>query len=524
MGATKAPYGEWESPITPQFITGSTLSLSSVKLDDDGNLYWLEGRPKEKGRYVVVKRDAGSRAEVDVTPPDANVRTRVHEYGGGAFALAPKALGGGVIYSNFSDQRLYWSGKEGAAAPLCVTPSTPEGRFRYGDGEVVRVGREAFELVCVREDHGAAGDALPKDVKNEVVAVALDGSGSERVLATGQDFYLSPRVSHPNDPEAARHLAYVSYDHPSMPWDTTTLRVTGFSASSSAPDTATHRLVDGADGDTSVMQPSWHASGALYYISDATGFYNFRRVPPVGALEDVAPGAPILPHEGADFGGSSPGWMLGQRGYAFLADGRVAAHVPDRDAEAGGTMLVVFDEPSDARGDLAEQVARSKRAFRGGDGLPYFFGNLCPSADGGTLYMLAGAADQPTSVSCWRPDGGGAPSEVIKCSSTADMAALSEFVSAPSPITFPSVLGEAHGYFYAPRNDRFTADGAPPLLVKAHGGPTSCASSVFSPSIQFWTSRGFAVLDGASLSPGAQTRARPRARALTPCERTRSHS
>lgn len=514
----KASYGSWESPITPQFITSSTLGLSSLKLDTDGNLYWLEGRPKEKGRYVVVKRDSTSHAESELTPKDANVRTRVHEYGGGAFVLAPKELGGGVIYSNFACQRLFWSGKHGhTGGPICVTPESdemPKNRYRYADGEIVRVGREAFELVCVREDHGANGNASPKDVVNAVVAISLDGSGSTRVLATGKDFYLSPRVSSPDNPDVgSRFLTYISYDHPSMPWDATAIHATSFSSPSS-PETAAHALIDG-DGDTSIMQPAWHASGALYYISDATGYYNLRRVPRIASLDSIGPGAQILPHDGADFGGSSPGWMLGQRGYVFASDGGVLAHVPDRSADGGGTLLVVFDEPSDDpdKGDVAQQVARTKRSFSGQDGLPYFLSNLTPTVDGKTLFMLSGAPDQPVSIASWTMDGGGAPADIIKSSSTADMAALAPFISQPVPITFPSTLGDSHAYYYAPRNDAFTADGAPPLLVKAHGGPTACASSVFNAGIQFWTSRGFAVVDvdyGGSTGYGRDYRRRLR--------------
>ena len=516
----KAAYGEWESPITPSFITGSTLALSALHRDEKGNVYWLEGRPKEKGRYVVVARSQTKQEEADVTPSDTNVRTRVHEYGGGAYTLAPAALGGGVIYSNFACQRLFWSGKDGKidGEQLCLTPESdamPNGRYRYADGECVRVdGESAYELVCIREDHGANGSANPKDVVNEVVAVALDGSGNTRVLATGKDFYLSPRVSEPETPGGARYLAYICYDHPSMPWDTTELRVTSFTSTSTPPpETCTHKLIDGADGDTSILQPAWHPkSASLYYISDSSGFYNLRRVPPITSLDDTTSGIPILPYNGADFGGSAPGWRLGQSGFVFLHDnvGSVAAHIPDR--EGGGTMLIVFDEPASGE-DAAKKVAESKRSYSGKDGLPYFFGNLVPAADN-TLFMLAGGPDQPVSVARWQL-GGSAPAEVLKCSSSADMAALAPYISTPTPITFPSPLGESYGYYYPPKNDAFAGDasGPPPLLVKAHGGPTACTSTTFNPGIQFWTSRGFAVLDvdyGGSTGYGREYRRRLR--------------
>ena len=389
------PYGSWSSPITAKFITTASVRLGSLSIDREGELHWLEGRPQEKGRQVVVRycgesatstKAAASRAAasvrgaVDVTPADANVRTRVHEYGGGAYLLDAD---GAVIYSDYASQRLYRAAP-GAEEPLCLTPegaACPDKRFRFADGNIEPGGER---LICVREDHGPAGDAKPADVVNELIALKLDGSGEMQVLATGRDFYAHPRVS----PDGAR-LCYVAWNHPAMPWDATELRVASLADAAAAPATEKHELVDGAvgdgvgmrDSDVSVLQPAWHpTTGALYYISDASGFYNLRRVPAGGA----GPGAPLLPRD-ADFGGSSPGWQLGQQGYTFLPDGKIAATMPGAD---GKTHLLVFDAIGESDAAAAAAAAEaSLRDYGEADGLPPSFGGLVPTPDG-TLYLI----------------------------------------------------------------------------------------------------------------------------------------
>ena len=194
MSATapdKLPYGSWPSPITARFITTSGVRLGSPSVDASGELYWLEGRPQEGGRQVVVRYvgaadGASERGAVDVTPKEDNVRTRVHEYGGGAYVLAPD---GAVIYSDFKSQRLF---KSSAGAPIPVTPETSyeeTGRYRFADAQVTPSGKF---LVAVREDHGEGSKRVPSEVVNEVVSIALDGSGTMEVLATGNDFYAAP--------------------------------------------------------------------------------------------------------------------------------------------------------------------------------------------------------------------------------------------------------------------------------------------------------------------------------------------
>jgi dipeptidyl aminopeptidase/acylaminoacyl peptidase len=266
---TAAPYGSWKSPISSDLIVAQSIGLSEVRLDR-GEVYWLESRPQERGRAVVV------RAGRDLTPPPFNVRTRVHEYGGGAWTLAD-----GVLYfSHDADGRLYRL-DPGASDPA---PLTPEGAFRYGDGIVDPHGR----WIGVREDHTAGGEPV-----NEIVAV--DGAGVH-VLAQGHDFFSSPKLSRDG------RLAYLAWDHPNMPWDGTTLFLDG------AP-------IAGGPAE-SIFQPEWSPDGsALFFVSDRTGWWNLYRY-------DVASAATraIAPMD-AEFG--LPQWVLGMYTYDFAGPERI---------------------------------------------------------------------------------------------------------------------------------------------------------------------------------------------------------
>jgi len=494
------PYGSWPSPITAKFITGSSVGMGSLKTDAEGELFWIEGRSKEGGRQVVCKYspgdpDATERGGVDQIGKDANARTRVHEYGGGAYTLHPS---GGVIYSDFLSQRLFWQNKDGVKISLTPENTWADGQYRFADGQVDPSGKN---LICVREDHGSKGDASPVDVVNEVVSVALDGSGEMNVLAKGKDFYQAPKIS----PDGQK-LAYITWDHPSMPWDSTELRISDISSGNA--NTADHILVAGSDGDTSVLQPAWHpATGSLYYLSDASGYHNLYRVAPGGTT-----GISILPKE-IDFGGRAPGWQFGQQGYSFLVDGRIAAHYPNQ--STGETELVVFAEDTLGTSDLPGMVKKSAKIFSKKDGLPHSFADLAPSATG-SLHLVGGGPDIPSGVYKW--DG---LKENTETTSTAELLACSSnakipdgFVSIPKTVEFPSPLGTSYGYYYPPTNPTASSEeAAPPLLVKVHGGPTACTSASFNPGIQFFTSRGFAVLDvdyGGSTGYGREYRRRLR--------------
>lgn len=480
---TDKPYGAWTSPITSQSITAGSVGLSSPTVDSSGELLWLEGRPQEGGRIVLCKYDPlhpnkTERNGIDVTPKESNVRTRVHEYGGASFTF--DRSDNILYYSEFTTQRLMKLNlNESEEDP---TPLTPEGDlFRFADGVC---DKSRNRLIMVREDHTKPE---PKNVVNEIVAVDT-ATGEMTVLATGNDFYAAPRIS----PDGST-LAYITWNHPNMPWDSTKLYVVDLNSKQYKADTEAHELVTGDDEDTSVLQPKWHPiSGKLYYVSDTSGYYNLYRQ---GSQES------ILPMD-IDFGGKAPGWSLGQEGYGFLNNGDIQAVI----SKDGSSRLLVANVSGDGpASDLQE--------FGMDDGLPMMFGNVVPSTtNDDEMYFVGGSPSTPTSIYKWSLASKEAAKK-LACSSTLSFS--NTVISTPKQIEFPTTLGTAFGYYYPPCNGDFdcTTEDAPPLLVKAHGGPTACTGTSFNAGIQYWTSRGFAILDvdyGGSTGYGRDYRRRLR--------------
>lgn len=473
------PFGAWESPITSKSITAGSVKLGGLHVCQ-GNLFWLEGRPQEGGRNVVCRyapesNDRNERNAVDVTPKESNVRTRVHEYGGGAVTMGE--MNGELFFSEFETQQLCKLADDGTAKPI-----TPEGdRFRFADGILEDASQTIF---CIREDHQKPA---PKDVVNEVVALSVDGSMTMKTMATGNDFYAAPRLS----PDGKK-LAYITWNHPNMPWDATELRVTSTDAPSAK--SSDHELIAGENGDTSIIQPLWHPhTGDLFYISDQSGFYNIYRA----GYDNKS----ILPMD-TDFGGAAPGWGLGQQGFSFLPDGRLVAQYK----KDGQSVLIVANVSGDGPAtDIQEYGVQ--------DGLPMMFGGVIGTEGSKDLYFIGGSPSTATSVYKWNLELKG-PAEILACSSTLSFS--DDIISVPTQVEFPTTSGLfAYGYYYSPKNGGFqcTTEKAPPLLVKAHGGPTACTGTSFNAGIQFWTSRGFAVLDvdyGGSTGYGREYRRRLR--------------
>ena len=545
MTATERPYGAWESPITSKSITASSVRLSNIYVldritkDDENDdnvgtteLYWLEGRPQEGGRNVLCRYQVGdndddntkSSRRVDISPTDLNIRTRVHEYGGGAVTFSTTGRYPPLV-SNFATQQLCQliakednkkeEKEEGGGgdddvtntAPTICKPITPDdNRFRFADGVLDET---TGVLYCVREDHL---HPEPKNVVNEIVAVTANGGDDamQVVVATGNDFYAAPRLS----PDGTQ-LAYVTWNHPTpphgvggMPWDNTELRLVRVEGSGGGADTKEssstkdHTLVAGHDGDTSILQPLWHpTTGDLYFISDRSGYYNIYRYRP--GADDAEP-VNVLPMD-YDFGGPAPGWVLGQQGFGFLPnDGRLVAQY----SKDGQSVLVVADVLSDSNGPATDVKEYGMK-----DGLPMQFGSVQGTKYSDDLYFLGGSPSTATSIYKWNLSQQG-PAEVLLCSST--LSFPESVISVPKQVEFPTENNlTAFGYYYAPKNDNYvcTTEGAPPLLVKAHGGPTACTGTSFNAGIQFWTSRGFAVLDvdyGGSTGYGRDYRRRLR--------------
>ncbi|MEJ8853666.1 prolyl oligopeptidase family serine peptidase [Variovorax robiniae] len=443
----EAPFGTWSSPITSALVAGESITLVDVLLDGR-DVYWVESRPQEAGRHVLVRR-AEDGSNVDVTPPPFSVRTRVHEYGGAAAIV----VDGTACFSDFADQRLYRLDQGGSAVPL--TPAAADGAaraaLRYADG---RVDTERGLWIGVREDHR---DATLEAV-NTIVTLDLGSEGPGNMVVQGHDFFASPRLS----PDG-RRLAWLAWDHPRMPWEGTELWVADF-------DGATVRnatRVAGGPGE-SVFQPEWAPDGLLYFMSDRSGWWNLHRREAGGHVVNVCPMA-------AEFG--RPQWGLGMSTYAFLsASEAVCSYI-----EGGLGRLALLDLH---RGGLTRFD------------LPYADFSLV-RAHGGQVSFKAGAPTLPTAIVLLDPRTG-ATTVLRQSGAVADDPAIHCHFSTPRPIEFPTPRGEtAFALFYPPANaDHRAPDGErPPLLVRCHGGPTSSASTLLDLRTQFWTSRGVAVVD-----------------------------
>jgi dipeptidyl aminopeptidase/acylaminoacyl peptidase len=442
-----APHGGWRSPISAADIASSQVPLSAPEIVGR-DVYWLEGKPTEGGRTVVVRLDAdGSRQEL--TPAPYYVRTRVHEYGGGAYLVSGQT----VFFSNFSDQRLYRQDPGAAPRPITPEPTVPSGD-RYADAQITSDGRW---LICVRERHAAAEGA---EASNELVALPADGNGEARSIASGHDFYSSPRIS----PDG-RKLAWLSWDHPRMPWDGTELWVADLASDGSV--TNTRRIAGGPQ--ESIFQPEWSPTepDTVYFVSDRTGWWNLYRQPA------TATEAEALAPMDAEFG--TPQWTFGMSTYVFLADGRLACVMSQNG----------FDHLAFVRPGQPAEIAD----------LPYTAISRRIRASGNTLVFVAASPTESAAVI--RMDATSGERTVLRRGLETPPNAA--YVSRPRAIAFPTSGGQATAYaiYYPPTNPDFVA--APgelaPLLIISHGGPTSMALAQLDMGIQYWTSRGFGVVD-----------------------------
>lgn len=437
-----APYGAWKSPLTADMILASSLGLGDIQMDGEA-IYWTELRPTEGGRSVLVRRTPEG-SITDVTPAPFNVRTRVHEYGGGAYLVA----GGVVYFSNFADQRLYRLRDGGAPEPL--TPDLPGGALRYADGALDATRNR---LILVREDHREAG----QEAKNTLVALALDGdqSAGGRVLVSGSDFVATPRLS----PDGAR-LSWLAWNHPNMPWDGTSLWVADIAADGSL---ANAQHIAGGENE-SIFQPSWSPDGELHFVSDRTGWWNLYRWRN-GQAESLAPMA-------AEFG--APQWRFGMATYGF-AD---AEHIICSWQQQDNIHLGALDLTTGALTPIE---------------MPYTV-IAEPRASANRVVFLAGSPTETVQIVLLDTTTG--ERTVLRRSSA--LTVDEGWVSVPETVAFPTEGGlTAYGIFYRPHNPEYVAPEGelPPLRVMIHGGPTARSYAVFTPSIQYWTSRGFAVLD-----------------------------
>ncbi|MEO5884616.1 MAG: prolyl oligopeptidase family serine peptidase, partial [Candidatus Limnocylindrales bacterium] len=437
-GPAELPYGSWPSPIRVDDLLLDTVRLGEPWIDGD-DVYWTEGRPSEGGRNVLVRRSPDG-TTADLTPPPFDVRSRIHEYGGGSYL----AVGGTVVFSNREDGRLYRL-DPGVEVPVAITPAGPQ---RYGDLRFDAVRRR---FVAIREDHGLAGQAAAA-----IVDIPLDGDRAPRVLYEGPDFLTSPRLS----PDGAS-LAWLEWDHPDMPWDATRLRI----APVGADGTLGRSDLAAGGPDESIVQPEWSPDGVLHLISDRSGWWNLYRVVDGPRLEPLAP----MDAEFAD-----PAWTLDRSSYAVLAGGSIVA-VARRD---GQDHLIHI-----APGRLIGEIESPYTEYAG------------LRASGGLVVAIVGSPTEAAMVAAFDPTTL-APSGVLRRSSPVSVDPAS--IAIPESITFPSADGRmARGLFYRPTNRDVVgpAGERPPLVVRSHGGPTANASTSLELDLQLFTTRGIAVVD-----------------------------
>jgi dipeptidyl aminopeptidase/acylaminoacyl peptidase len=442
--AITAPYGSWRSPISSDQIVQGTIGLGSITIDRS-DIYWVEMRPAERGRYAIVRRTADGQIE-DVIPSDMSARTRVHEYGGGAYAAA----NGRIVFSNFTDQRLYMT--ERGLAPRAMTPAD---QLRYADG-VFDQSHRRDRFICVREDHRKSA----REARNEIVAVDLAGTLEAQTLVTGSDFYSSLRLS----PDGSR-LTWLEWQHPNMPWDGTELYVADIALDGSLENA---KLVAGSKTE-SIFQPEWSPDGVLHFVSDRSGWWNLYRL----SNDQIEPLSPME----AEFG--RPQWVFGMRMYGFAASDRIVTVITTK----GQDRLAIFNTKT---GKL-EEINTPFTSI----------GSV--RADSDRAVIVASSPQEESSIvsiDIRLPRSTGHLIEVLKRASSLEIDP--SFVSVAEPIEFETTGGlKAHGFFYPPCNPEYVAPKGerPPLVVMSHGGPTAATSPGLHVGIQFWTTRGIGVLD-----------------------------
>jgi dipeptidyl aminopeptidase/acylaminoacyl peptidase len=452
--ATVAPFGSWASPFRIERLTDRVVFLSEARAIG-GVRWWLEGRPDESGRQVLVRRNLDG-SLTRLTPAGFNARSRVHEYGGAAVLIS----GDLVVVSDFVTGRL-----NRVVAPEQLEPLTPERAWRYADA----IHDPAHNrLIAVREDHEPATVASHGEWNNDLVAIDLD-SGAVTPLAEGADFYAAPRLS----PDGLT-LAWLEWHHPNMPWDGTELRLAPVLTDGSLGPSKT---VAGSRTEW-ISQPRWSPDGVLHFVAEPAGWMNLFRLVD-GRTEAVTSFE-------AEFAG--PDWQFGSVTYDFMADGSVLAIT----RSSGRDQLVkVRDDGELEPIDLP---------FTEMAGL---------SIDGDRVVLRGAGPDRPASVFELDRDGNVA----VLRQATPNLPDR-EDVSIAQHIEFPTSGDRtAYGNFYPPTNRSFVgpADELPPLIVTSHGGPTAAAFSGFATGLQLFTSRGYAVLDvdyGGSTGYGREYRKR----------------
>jgi dipeptidyl aminopeptidase/acylaminoacyl peptidase len=437
------PYGAWPSPFSAAMVAEAGFlfgQLTEPTLTPAG-LFWLEARSEEDGRTALM-RQVGEAAPVEVGPPGLDAHTRVHEYGGGAYAVH----GEHVWISSGQDGRiLRVELASGTCEPITAAPAKGV-QVRFAD---LQVTPDGARLLAVRETHADG------EVRNELVALPADGSSEPAVLASGHDFYAAPRCS----PDG-RRLAFLCWDHPQMPWDGTELMLASLTPGGGLTGA---RMLAGSHGE-SIVHPAWSPGGELHIVADRSGWWSIYRLTEAGRCELVVGGEREL---------GMPAWRLGLAPYAFLAD---------------GTLCCV------AREDGVPRLGIARDGRFDDLGLPYReFMATRLTALGSELAFVAATPERPPAVI--RLDVATRSATTVRTSRVPVLAP--DAISTPRRIAYDSDGLRCFMNYYPPANASVAAPTGelPPLIVNVHGGPTAAAPTCLDLGVQFWTSRGFAYAD-----------------------------
>ena len=436
-----APFGEWSSSISAAMVAEGARPLSQPRING-AHIYWLEGRALEGGRATLLRLSDSSAGAQERSPAPFNLRSRVHEYGGGAYAAHHDL----VVFSHFVDNQLYL--QRGDASPQLITHGI---HWRYADF-VFDTRRQ--RLISVREDHSLSAT----QPINTLCSVPLDGSGAEAVLAQGSDFYAAPRLS----PDGSQ-LAWLTWEHPRMPWQGSELWLADLNGDGTL---GKPRKIAGSASE-SICQPEWSPDGVLHFVSDRSGWWNIYRLH--GKGESVQ--AVCVHAAQAEFG--APHWVFGKSMYGFVSATQIlCTYIQD-----GVSFLALIDILSGTLEPISSDYTEIDD-LQIGLGFAVFIGGAPDTASRVVRIALIGGQAQ-----------------VLACSVATQPPSAQ--LSVPESIRYPSEGRTSHAFFYAPRNPNFQAPAGskPPLIVISHGGPTSMATSTLKLGVQYWCSRGFAVLD-----------------------------
>jgi dipeptidyl aminopeptidase/acylaminoacyl peptidase len=425
--AVVAPYGTWESPISAEMASSAIVGFSDVVVDGE-DIYWSEMRPSEAGRYVIVKQGKGQ--PQDILPKDFSARTRVHEYGGAAFTVDK----GIVYFVNFADQRLYRMGV--GETPEAIT----QNGIRFADFQIT-----PFGMIAIAESH------LKNTLEPENYLALIDlKTGDVKTLAQGYDFYSSPALN-----SDFTQIAWISWNHPNMPWDNTELWV----ANITKEGLTAQKRIDAGFQEQAFFQPQWSAKNELIVVSDKNNWWNLYQVQNQQLTLLFAVDSEI----------GRPLWNFGASTWGFYQDGILCTYFSD------GKNRLFF----------------CKDGTRTAIDLPFAnFSQL--RIQGSTVAFIGGNPLKPTAMvrlqQLKKP-------EILRENSP--FVIDEGYLSQPQHISYESATGRlSHAYYYAPHNQDFSDEKhLPPLIVRSHGGPTANCGADFNLDIQYWTSRGFAFVD-----------------------------